>query len=96
MMETKWEILFALGEIRVSPGVRDALDESAQEPIEFLMRHVTGDWGQVTAPEKEENERALAGGRRIASAYDTAEGIRIWVITEYDHSATTLTRPSEY
>jgi hypothetical protein len=96
MTNLKWEILFTLGDIRVTPGVRNALEESAQEPIEFLMRHVTGDWGQVTAQEKEDNNRALAGGKSIASAYDTAEGVRIWVITEYDHSSTTLTTPLEY
>jgi hypothetical protein len=33
---------------------------------------------------------------RILSAYRIARGVRIWVLTEADRSATTLLLPEEY
>ena len=33
-----------------------ALAEAEQEPIELLVRHVTGDWGDLPDEDKEENE----------------------------------------
>lgn len=43
-----------------------------------------------------ENERALEQGSRLFSAYGLDDGTRIWVITEYDRSATTILLPLEY
>lgn len=43
-----------------------------------------------------ENERALTSGGRLFSAYNTADGVRIWVISEWDRSVTTLLLPLEY
>jgi hypothetical protein len=43
------------------------------------------------------NERALLEGTRLLSAYQLpSTGEKIWVITEWDRSATTLLLPSEY
>jgi hypothetical protein len=36
---------FALGKITVTPGAVAALAEAAQHAVEFLVRHVRGDWG---------------------------------------------------
>ena len=44
----------------------------------------------------QENELALQAGYRLLSAYDLGNGMRIWLITEWDRSATTLLLPSEY
>ena len=43
------------------------------------------------------NDRALKDGERLLSAYALPEtGEKVWVITEWDRSATTLLLPSEY
>jgi hypothetical protein len=64
--------------------------------LELLTRHVTGDWGQLEDEDKKENELSLQQGFRLLSAYEISTGLKIWVITERDRSATTLLLPSEY
>jgi hypothetical protein len=79
-----------------TPGAVAALEAAGQSPHEFLDRHVRGDWGDVPAADKEENDFSLQHGFRILSAYTTRAGERIWVITEADRSATTFVLPEEY
>jgi len=59
------------------------------------MRHASGDWGEVCDEDKQANEQALINGDRLLSAYDVM-GKRIWIITEYDRSLTTILFPDEY
>ena len=43
------------------------------------------------------NEQALLDGARLLSAYALPQtGEKVWVITEWDRSATTILRPDEY
>ena len=88
--------LFSLGQVVATPGALAALEEADQHPFVFLSRHVSGDWGNLVAEDKEENRRALEHGNRIFSSYLTAKNTKIWVITEWDRSVTTLLLPSEY
>jgi hypothetical protein len=87
---------FALGQVVATPGALEALEEAGQLPQEFLHRHVVGDWGELDEHDREANERAVHGGDRIFSSYLTKKGAKLWVITEYDRSVTTLLLPSEY
>jgi len=87
---------FALGQVVATPGALEALEEAGQLPQEFLHRHVVGDWGELDEHDRQANERAVHGGDRILSAYRTKKGAKVWVITEYDRSVTTLLLPSEY
>jgi hypothetical protein len=61
----------------------------------LLERHRSGDWGEVPEEDARENEFAVRYGYRIVSSYRVA-GEKLWVITESDRSATTLSLPSEY
>ena len=88
--------LFDLGQILATPGALAALETAGQAPHQFLARHITGDWGSLPEEDIEENERALRHGNRIFSAYDLADGTRIWCITEWDRGVTTLLLPLEY
>ncbi|MBW7886308.1 MAG: hypothetical protein H3C34_27515 [Caldilineaceae bacterium] len=89
--------LFALGTVFATPGALHALETAGQAPFEFLLRHVTGDWGDDLPPEDiRENELALVHGFRLFSAYNLKDGTRIWVITGADRSVTTLLLPAEY
>lgn len=72
------------------------LEDAEKHPAELLVRHVTGDWGELEEEDKEENERSVEQGFRILSAYKLETGVKVWVITEWDRSVTTLLLPSEY
>lgn len=61
-----------------------------------VCRHASGDRGIVDDDDKKENELSVREGFRILSAYLTWKGVKIWIITEADRSATTILLPSEY
>ena len=94
--EKKPKPLFRLGQIVGTPGALDALSEAEHEPIDLLLRHVTGDWGDLDDEDKKENELSVREGFRILSAYHIETGVKVWVITEWDRSATTILLPEEY
>jgi hypothetical protein len=87
---------FTLGQLVATPGALQAFAEAGQNPMEFITPHQVGDWGEVPEEDKQENEFSLQHGFRLLSAYQTATGVGIWVITEADRSATTILLPSEY
>ena len=88
--------LFSLGQVVATPGALDALATTQQTPMEFLYRHVSGDWGSLDIQDIQTNEEALLYDNRLMSAYTLADATRIWVITEWDRSVTTILLPSEY
>jgi len=94
--ENELKPLFGLGQIVGTPGALDALVEAQQNPVELLVRHVTGDWGDFNDEDKKENELSVKEGFRILSAYSLETGVKVWVITEWDRSVTTLLLPEEY
>ena len=90
-------VLFPLGAVYMTPGASEALEESDQQPFEFLSRHQRGDWGDLCEDDTRENQLSVKEGFRILSSYRTAKGkTKIWIITEADRSVTTLLLPSEY
>lgn len=87
---------FPLGQLVATPGALEALAESGQSPVVFLARHVSGNWGLVDEEDWRLNDEALRDGARLLSAYETERGVRLWIITEADRSATTILLPDEY
>ncbi|OJW08022.1 MAG: hypothetical protein BGO49_20750 [Planctomycetales bacterium 71-10] len=73
---------FHPGQVVATPGALESLAASGQSPAEFLDRHLRGDWGDLDDEDRELNDLALLDGSRLLSAYTTARGRRIWVITE--------------
>jgi hypothetical protein len=61
-----------------------------------LLRHVTGDWGDLDADDRQENDLALERGTRLLSAYQAGNGVKFWIITEADRSSTTVLLPEDY
>lgn len=86
--------LFPLGRLCATPGVLDAL-AAETPPSELLVRHASGDWGEIPPEDARENERSLKYGWRVMSSYLVGDET-IWVLTEADRSATTLMLPREY
>src|SRR2546421_1672213 len=87
---------FVLGQTFITPGAEEALQIAGQTAIEFLRRHMTCDWGELSDDDAQENEFSLSEGFRLLSAYQTGKGQKLWIITEADRSATTILLPSEY
>ncbi len=87
---------FFPGVILVTPGALAAFQTTGEDLELFLTRHLRGDWGDLDAHDRKVNEDALRRGYRLLSAYRLHDGIRIWVITEADRSATTILLSSEY
>lgn len=87
---------FSLGQTVATPGALEALQAAGQEPAALLTRHQAGDWGDLAEEDKRENELSLAQGFRLLSAYHLTAGVKVWIITEADRSATTILLPSEY
>jgi hypothetical protein len=87
---------FPLGHLVATPGALDAISEARESFWPYVIRHSEGDWGDVGAEDRSENELSLREGFRILSAYVLSSGVRIWVITEADRSATTILLPEDY
>jgi len=88
---------FELGHIVATPGALQAFKDAAgARMIDYLDRHVTGDWGDLGEEDRNENELSVVQGFRILSSYDLSTGVTFWIITEADRSATTFLLPSEY
>jgi hypothetical protein len=86
-------VKFELGQIIATPGAMK--DFGLALIAELLDRHARGDWGDLDAHDRRENERGVREGFRIFSGYDTPLG-RAWVITEADRSSTCILRPEDY
>ena len=88
--------LFPLGQIVATPGALETLARANQTPNEFLLRHISGDWGELDAHDLAENMYSLKHGFRVMSSYRTKSGDKLWLMTEADRASTTLLLPEEY
>jgi hypothetical protein len=93
--------LFDPGRVVTTPGVGAVLDQfdgptQVRIVIGLLIRHITGDWGDVDSDDQAANDHAVIQSERLLSAYRLPDGTKVWVITEADRSATTILLPSDY
>jgi hypothetical protein len=84
-----------LGRVMATPGALKLLLEAGGHPFDLLSRHATGDWGELCAFDRCQNQIALHNGYRVLSSYPIWTE-RVWVITEADRSVTTILLPEEY
>jgi hypothetical protein len=85
---------FPLGQTVITSN---ALEQLTQDDVlRALKRHAAGDWGEVCHEDAQENELSLREGFRILSAYQSSVGVKFWIITEADRSATTVLMPEDY
>jgi hypothetical protein len=75
----------------------NALAQLTHEDIQLaLSRHSACDWGEACPEDAEANNDATLTGCRVLSAYTDRKGVKFWVITEADRSATTILLPEDY
>jgi len=85
---------FPLGNALITPN---ALLHLTQDDFgRGLARHQSGDWGDVCEDDRKQNELSLEKGLRLHSVYRASNGIKFWIITEADRSATTVLMPEDY
>jgi pilus assembly protein CpaF len=66
--------LFDLGRLVATAGALTALEKAGQSAVEYLARHITGDWGELPVEDRAENHLSLQQGFRILSSYRTLAG----------------------
>ena len=84
-----------LGRVVATPGALNLLSEIGEDPFGYIARHAAGDWGNLCAFDRRQNEIALRDGYRVLSSYPVGREC-VWIITEADRSVTTILLPEEY
>lgn len=87
---------FRLGQLVATPGALQLLEKHQADPCDYVLRHVTGDFGSIPPEDSAANEVAVKNGLRVLSSYVIDGSRKLWVITEADRSVTTLLLPDEY
>ena len=91
---------FRLGQLVATRGVAARMAEDmafAGFVDSSLGRYIMGDWGDIDGEDARSNDQAVKNGDdRILAAYTDSGDCRIWIITEWDRSATTILFSDEY
>ena len=62
-----------------------------------IRRHLNCDWGNLNKEDAAMNDMAFKHGEsRLFSVYEYSSSEKIWIITEWDRSSTTVLFPSDY
>ena len=85
---------FPLGQTVITSNALETLQ--TEDVYASIARHESGDWGELCAEDVEANERALRVGGRLFSRYKDGKGVKFYIITEADRSATTVLLPEDY
>ena len=90
---------FKLGKLVATKAIAVAMEENnkfLKEVHGALDRYITRDWGEMCKEDKDMNDEALkTGDDRIFASYETSRG-KIYIITEWDRSYTTILFADEY
>lgn len=99
---------FELGKQVMTCTISQWLNRVGEKGASFLKRcaerYLSCDWGEMEETDLELNNDAVeSGDYRIFASYDLPENLKafsqdekIWFITEWDRSATTVLFPSDY
>lgn len=93
-MKEKICVPFRWGKVVITANANEVL--SAADTDRALLRHTTCDWGDVSDKDwARNNEAMLQNNAQVLSVYTDSNGIKFWIITEHDRSATTILLPSD-
>ena len=89
-----------LGNLLTTRGVQNLIEDDKNFylfVIKSLSRYQECDWGDLCKEDKKLNDLAVKNGDdRILAKYCYNDEVSIYIITEWDRSATTILFPSEY
>ena len=92
--------LFSLGSVVATPAALALIHGHSASVPQLLNRHQTGDWQEeLCTNDRDTNWQAALGGERVLSAFNIGsadQSVKIWIITEWDRSVTTILRPQDY
>lgn len=97
--------VFETGQLCTTIGIYNAMKDYPQFAIfcqNALNKHKSQDWGNLGEEDKEINNESLKNDERILSRYDLPNNSnfpdqeKIYIITEWNRSLTTILFPSEY
>jgi hypothetical protein len=88
------QMKFDLGQLVITPAALEAVP--ADDICNAINRHVCGDFGDLDATDRKENELALRAGLRLLSVYHATNGTKFYVLTEACRTITTILLPSDY
>ena len=88
--------MFLLGRVMATPAALRALANVDRDAIDYVGRHVHGDWGEMGVDDATANTLAVFEGTRVVSSFALPNGQQLLVITEADRSATTVLLSSDY
>ena len=86
-------VRFPYGRIAATRRVIDELD--GRTISRLLTRHLHCDWGELCEEDWKMNDAAVRNGERLLSSYQAA-GQKVFIITEWDRSVTTILFADEY
>lgn len=89
-------LLFPLGQLVITSYAIPAFEKTGEIPLTFIQRHATGDYGDLEPEDYYLNTKAIHHEERILSAYHLKDGTKIYIITEWDRSVTTVMLASDY
>ena len=87
------------GQTVMTRGIADKIEENkefAKQVTYFFGMYLNHDWGELSDDDKELNDFNVQSEEgSLMGAYETCEG-RLWIMTSYDRSVTTILFPDEY
>jgi hypothetical protein len=97
-MTEQWsmsEHKFPLGQVVATPAAVAILEQGNMGPDTLLIRHARLHSPELCEEDKQANREAVECGDRVVSSY-TVAGTKLFVITEWDRSVTTILLADEY
>lgn len=91
---------FELGQICATSRIDNKMknDENfARFVMSSLYDYTTCNWGEMDEEDWMTNDYSLENGERLMGVYIQPDtNVKIWIITEWDRSVTTILFPDEY
>ena len=93
---------FKLGKLAATRSVSDRMQRDlafAAFVSKSIRRYKEGDWGDISNEDRTQNNHAVDHDEEILAVYEqdsVKEPMKIWIITEWDRSATTILFPEEH
>ena len=86
------------GKIYITERMIQAMIEDGEfhtSVLNMIFRYIAGDWGEMCESDKRLNDNAVKDGDRVVAAYESKKG-KVYIITEWDRSVTTVLFADEY